>query len=55
MAESKSLKTAVKSEVKEAQTDAKTGDVKTVSESKGGPAAGSDKFLDQPTGARSRR
>lgn len=47
MAESKSLKTAVKKEVKDARADAKTGDVETVKETKGGPAT------DLPTGARS--
>jgi hypothetical protein len=47
MAESKSLKTAVKTEVKEAAADAKKGNVETVKESKGGP------MTDLPTGARS--
>lgn len=47
MAESKSLKTAVKKEVKQAETAAKTGNVETVAETKGGPAT------DLPTGARS--
>ena len=49
MADSKSLKTAVNKEVKEAQTEAKTGDVETVKQTKGGPAT------DLPTGERSRR
>lgn len=46
MAESKSLKTAVKKAVGKASKDAKTGDVETVPETKG-PAT------DLPTGARS--
>jgi len=45
MATSKSLKTAVKTEAKQAEAAAKTGDVKTVPETKG-PA-------DLATGARS--
>jgi hypothetical protein len=49
MAKSKSLEKAVKIEVKEAAKEAKTGDVETVPESKGGPTT------DLPTGARSRR
>jgi hypothetical protein len=49
MTESKSLKKAVASEVKDAKKDAKTGDVETVPQSKGGPAT------DLPTGAHSRR
>jgi hypothetical protein len=52
MAESKSLKTAVKKEVKDAQAEAKTGNVETVPEIKGGPATDA-KPVDQPTGARS--
>lgn len=47
MAESKSLKKAVDAEVKDAQKAAKTGNVETVKETKGGPA------VDLPTGARS--
>jgi hypothetical protein len=47
MAESKSLKKAVAAEVKDAQKDAKTGNVETVPEKKGGPT------VDLPTGARS--
>lgn len=49
MAESKSLQKAVKTEVKEAAQAAKTGNVETVKETKGGPAA------DLPTGEHSRR
>jgi hypothetical protein len=45
MAESKTLKTAVKKEVKEAATDAKTGNVSTT---KAPPEP-----VDLPTGARS--
>jgi hypothetical protein len=51
MAESKSLKTAVKKAVGKAQKDAKTGDVETVPETKGGPTTDAPKDL--PTGARS--
>ena len=47
MAASKSLKTAVKKEVKQAETAARTGDVETVPQTKGGPTA------DLATGARS--
>lgn len=46
MAQSKSLKKAVKAEVKDAATEAKTGNVETVPEKKGGP-------VDLPTGTRS--
>lgn len=49
MAESKSLKTAVKKAVGKAQKDA--GDVETVAETKGGPTTDAPKDL--PTGARS--
>lgn len=38
MAKSPSLKKVVNAEVKQAQTDAKTGNVATVPESSGGPA-----------------
>lgn len=48
MAESKSLKTAVKREVKEASDDAKTGDVQTT---KAPPTPKGP--VDLPTGARS--
>ena len=47
MAQSKSLKTAVKKEVKQAKDNVSQGNVETVKESSGGPAT------DQPTGARS--
>ena len=47
MASSKSLKKAVDTEVKQAQKEAKTGNMETVKESKGGP------LTDLPTGARS--
>jgi hypothetical protein len=47
MATSKSLKTAVKKEVKQAEHDARTGNVATIKETKEGLQP------DQPTGARS--
>lgn len=51
MANSKSLKTAVKKEVKTAEKRASTGNVETVPETTGGPATDAPKDL--PTGARS--
>lgn len=53
MAESKSLKKAVKSEVKDAQHDATHGNVETVPETQGGPATDIKLPTDLPTGARS--
>lgn len=49
MATSKNLKTAVAKEAKVAEKKVETGNVETVPETKGGPAA------DLPTGARDRR
>lgn len=57
MAESKSLKKAVKSEVKDAKSAASTGNMETVPQSKGGPTTDLPRedqpTADLPTGQRS--